>query len=204
MSGFYLNELLLKLTHRHDPVPGVFDAYHTALEGLKAGAVLESTLRLFEKRLLDLLGYGLELEADAHTGASIDGRRCVLVDFRPAHGLVPAAPDAPGALSGASLIGLAREELTPGRQARGCEAPVAGGAGALPGRAGAQYAHRGAFDCTISRISDMTNKFIALGVNIDHVATLRQARRARYPDPVRAGLDGRDGRRGSHHPAPRA
>jgi len=30
--------------------------------------------------------------------------------------------------------------------------------------------------------------FIALGVNIDHVATLRQARRAREPDPVHAAL----------------
>jgi pyridoxine 5-phosphate synthase len=33
----------------------------------------------------------------------------------------------------------------------------------------------------------MTNT-IALGVNIDHVATVRQARRARYPDPVHAAL----------------
>ncbi len=32
------------------------------------------------------------------------------------------------------------------------------------------------------------NNTIALGVNIDHVATLRQARRARYPDPVHAAL----------------
>jgi pyridoxine 5-phosphate synthase len=29
---------------------------------------------------------------------------------------------------------------------------------------------------------------IALGVNIDHVATLRQARRGRYPDPLHAAL----------------
>lgn len=29
---------------------------------------------------------------------------------------------------------------------------------------------------------------IALGLNIDHVATLRQARRAQYPDPVHAAL----------------
>ena len=29
---------------------------------------------------------------------------------------------------------------------------------------------------------------IKLGVNIDHVATLRQARRTRYPDPVEAAL----------------
>ena len=29
---------------------------------------------------------------------------------------------------------------------------------------------------------------ISLGVNIDHVATLRQARGTRYPDPVYAAL----------------
>lgn len=34
----------------------------------------------------------------------------------------------------------------------------------------------------------MMSRFIGLGVNIDHVATLRQARRARYPDPVHAAL----------------
>ena len=34
----------------------------------------------------------------------------------------------------------------------------------------------------------MTKSPIALGVNIDHVATVRQARRGRYPDPVHAAL----------------
>jgi pyridoxine 5-phosphate synthase len=34
----------------------------------------------------------------------------------------------------------------------------------------------------------MRHGSIALGVNIDHVATLRQARRGRYPDPVHAAL----------------
>ena len=34
----------------------------------------------------------------------------------------------------------------------------------------------------------MTHSSIALGVNIDHIATLRQARRGRYPDPVHAAL----------------
>jgi len=34
----------------------------------------------------------------------------------------------------------------------------------------------------------MTYESIALGINIDHVATLRQARRGRYPDPVHAAL----------------
>lgn len=34
----------------------------------------------------------------------------------------------------------------------------------------------------------MSNSDIKLGVNIDHVATLRQARGSRYPDPVHAAL----------------
>lgn len=33
------------------------------------------------------------------------------------------------------------------------------------------------------------NNSIRLGVNVDHVATLRQARGTQYPDPVRAALD---------------
>lgn len=38
----------------------------------------------------------------------------------------------------------------------------------------------------------MMNKLILLGVNIDHVATLRQARGTRYPDPVQAAIDAED------------
>ncbi|MCP5328769.1 MAG: pyridoxine 5'-phosphate synthase [Steroidobacteraceae bacterium] len=34
----------------------------------------------------------------------------------------------------------------------------------------------------------MSLESIALGINIDHIATLRQVRRARYPDPVHAAL----------------
>jgi pyridoxine 5-phosphate synthase len=33
------------------------------------------------------------------------------------------------------------------------------------------------------------NKAILLGVNIDHVATLRQARGTRYPDPIQAAIE---------------
>jgi pyridoxine 5-phosphate synthase len=35
----------------------------------------------------------------------------------------------------------------------------------------------------------MSRSFIALGFNTDHVATVRQARRSRYPDPVHAALN---------------
>src|SRR5205814_823429 len=70
--------------------------------------------------------------------------------------------------------------------ARGCAAGVAGGARRLPGRPPARHPHRGKVDS--AKGGAMTGGGISLGVNIDHVATLRQARRGRYPDPVHAAL----------------
>lgn len=102
MAAFYCNELLLKLTTRHDPFPAVFDAYHETLESLKRADPVERTLRLFEKRLLDVLGYGLDL-GDVAPDASYH--------FRAGGGVVPASPDAPGALAGRSLLELAAETL---------------------------------------------------------------------------------------------
>jgi DNA repair protein RecO (recombination protein O) len=109
MAAFYLNELLLKLTTRHDPLPVLFDAYHAALESLRHGAALEPELRVFEKRLLEALGYGLDLGADAQTGKRIEPGE--YYHFRPELGLVATVAEASGALAGQSLIGLAHEQL---------------------------------------------------------------------------------------------
>lgn len=59
MSAWYLSELVLTLTARHDPQPELFAHYAEALAGLRREANLERTLRLFEKRLLEVLGYGV-------------------------------------------------------------------------------------------------------------------------------------------------
>lgn len=112
MAGFYLNELLLKLTTRHDPLPAVFDVYHDTLQALKQGAQLEPALRIFEKRLLEMLGYGLDLATDAQTGGGIDPDAYYL--FRLTHGMFRTAADAPGAVAGRSVIRLAQERLTAG------------------------------------------------------------------------------------------
>ena len=37
MTGFYLNELLMKLLARHDPHPALFDAYALTLPALGSG-----------------------------------------------------------------------------------------------------------------------------------------------------------------------
>jgi len=108
LAGFYLNELLLRLTTRHDPLPELFDHYHGTLEQLRSGAPLEPCLRVFEKRLLEVLGYGLDLATEARSGLPLEPD--AHYDFRPGVGLVPARGSA-RALCGHSLLSLARESL---------------------------------------------------------------------------------------------
>lgn len=114
MASFYLNELLIKLTTRHDPLPSLFDDYHATVEGLRHGMLLEPSLRIFEKRLLDTLGYGLDLATQAQTGKPVEPGE--YYHFRPAQGLFPTVAEAQGALSGQSLISLANEELASTRE----------------------------------------------------------------------------------------
>jgi DNA repair protein RecO (recombination protein O) len=59
MSAYYLSELLLALTVRHDPQPELFQGYAEAITGLRTSTTVERELRLFEKRMLDVIGYGV-------------------------------------------------------------------------------------------------------------------------------------------------
>ena len=113
MSGFYLNELLLKLTTRHDPIPEVFEEYRRALSGLRAGGRVEAVLRVFEKRLLEAVGYGMDLTAEARTGKAIEAEG--FYRFVASEGMVPAVELDADAVAGTSILALAREELGEGR-----------------------------------------------------------------------------------------
>ena len=87
----------------------MFDAYHETLESLRHGAALEPQLRVFEKRLLEAVGYGLDLSAESQTGKRIEPDEYYY--FRPEQGLVATVAEASDALAGRSLIGLANERL---------------------------------------------------------------------------------------------
>ena len=116
MSGFYANELVLKLTQRNDPHPGLFDAYVSLISGLHAGqAGAARALRIFEKRLLDELGWGLNLEHEAASGARLEPARSYRYGLE--GGAEPIDGVAEGFLifSGASLLSLGREELDDAR-----------------------------------------------------------------------------------------
>jgi DNA repair protein RecO (recombination protein O) len=114
LSAFYLNELLLRLTVPHDPQPELYAHYLATLGRFRAGEPVEAVLRQFEKRLLDLLGYGSELGREA-------GGRAVRPDgyyhFRPGAGVWPAGSEAgdgagpaAGAVQGRVLLALAADE----------------------------------------------------------------------------------------------
>ena len=112
LSGFYLNELLLKLLHLHDPQLEIFNLYNLTVQTLKTGGDELSALRLFEKRLLQSLGFGLSLEHEAETGLPIEPQRCYRYVLE--HGPLPVAAQAnpnKGVYSGATLLALAAESL---------------------------------------------------------------------------------------------
>jgi DNA repair protein RecO (recombination protein O) len=98
-SGYYLNELLLKLLARHDPHPRLFDAYADTLAHLPEG---DAALRAFELKLLAELGLLPDLSVVTPTQGAIDpGRRYQL---SPESGVIPPASDA--SLPGSLLIQL--------------------------------------------------------------------------------------------------
>ena len=110
LSGLYVNELLLRLLPRHDPHPGLFAAYQAVLEALTGPVAEEVALRIFEKRLLAELGYGLLLDAEADSGAPIVAERVYRYVLE--QGPCSVTRTAGGILiSGKSLLALRQENL---------------------------------------------------------------------------------------------
>jgi DNA repair protein RecO (recombination protein O) len=108
MSGFYLNELLLKLTERCDPHPEIFASYAACVQSLCDGEIEELALRRFEKRLLNDLGYGLEL---SRTGDGAPVEPHGYYRFALQSGPQLCVADAPGAVYGQSLADLQAESF---------------------------------------------------------------------------------------------
>lgn len=70
ISGIYINELLMRLLHRFDPHPELFDIYRDTLTLLaqeNTPSQEQIILRLFEKSLLKSIGYDLPLITEAHS-----------------------------------------------------------------------------------------------------------------------------------------
>ena len=109
--GFYLNELLVRLLHRHDPHEALYGAYRQALVSLGRGEEHEAVLRIFEKHLLRELGYGLVLDHDIDSRAPLDAQ--AVYDYLPERGprRLSGEPGEGIVIRGASLLALARERF---------------------------------------------------------------------------------------------
>mgnify|MGYP001820851742 CR=1 FL=1 len=74
-AAFYLNELLLRLLHRHDAHVSLFDFYSRILDELYRDVPVQNVLRRFEKELLSQTGYGLILHHEAESSRPVDAQR---------------------------------------------------------------------------------------------------------------------------------
>lgn len=110
-SAMYINELLMYLLHKHDVHESIFENYHRCLYMLEDTHSLEITLRQFEIKLLELLGFGLNLHCEADTGRVILADS--MYDYHLEHGPVKsrtASADVVPCISGHCLLALAAEQ----------------------------------------------------------------------------------------------
>ena len=113
--GLYLNELMMRLLHRGDPHPELFERYREILSSLAAGGALQPALRVFEKNLLDATGFGLILDHEYRTEAPI--RASEWYEYRPDRGPVRVSErdrGNPGLVEGRTLQALQEERLEEG------------------------------------------------------------------------------------------
>ncbi len=110
LAGFYTNELLLKFMERADPHPDLFALYGQTLANLGEGEPVEPLLRAFEIGLLAEVGYALNLQTDAQTGAPIDP--AARYEFFLDQGAVPTQTDSTDSFSGHELLAIGRHEFS--------------------------------------------------------------------------------------------
>lgn len=107
-SALYLNELLVRLLHRHDPHPQLFAAYGATLEALAGNGPVDDILRQFEYTLLGELGYGFSLDIDGRSGEAVLPENWY--HYHPDWGLVvrgAGGEPAQQAFAGADLLAMA-------------------------------------------------------------------------------------------------
>ena len=81
LSGYYLNELLMRLLARDDPHPLLFDAYAATVQLLASqhADTLQLALRAFELRLLQGIGLLPRLDMETATLAPLDAEQLYLL-----------------------------------------------------------------------------------------------------------------------------
>lgn len=111
ISVFYLNELIVRLLHRHEPHPELFDAYARTLTRLAHGEEEDIALRYFEKQLLESIGYGLVLEQDIDTGEEIVSEKNYYYRIDKGPSLAASGAESSVVIAGVTLLALCHENF---------------------------------------------------------------------------------------------
>ena len=110
LSGYYVNELILKLLHRHDPQPEIFAAYSRTIERLAGSQDVAPHLRQFEIELLRILGYALNLDHDTETTEPLRPQQ--QYEYRVEQGLVPVSDrEGPMVFRGAEIDAIRNQQF---------------------------------------------------------------------------------------------
>ncbi|OEZ00823.1 MULTISPECIES: DNA repair protein RecO [Stenotrophomonas] len=113
LAGFYVNELVMRLAPRQDPLPELYAYYGQMRQRLGAGEPLAWTLRRFERDLLEALGFGFDL-SHGSDGEPIDpAARYELDPLEGPRRLLSERGTDPrrGTATGSALLALAEDEM---------------------------------------------------------------------------------------------
>ncbi|MDB5796665.1 MAG: recO [Paucimonas sp.] len=111
LCGFYLNELLVRMTAREDPHPALFDHYVATLNQLAHDEPAPVVLRKFELALLKETGVAADITVSARSGRAVVAENAYVVDPEQGAREAMAAELAP-IVAGKTLLDMEREDYS--------------------------------------------------------------------------------------------
>lgn len=113
-SGFYLNELLVRLLPEMDSHNALFVDYENSLNALSSADALEPLLRRFEFHLLAELGYAVDFTHDARSQEPIDPAGLYECDIHEGFFSASSVLPAQSLIKGECLLAIAADDYCDG------------------------------------------------------------------------------------------
>jgi len=113
LIGMYVNELLVRLLGRFDPMTQLFDSYKTLVIQLsKRQELSEELLRCFEFNLLAALGYGIVFDYEILTGNAISEEKSYTYSLEEGLLPIPGEEMSSDRYAGKDLLAIGRSDFS--------------------------------------------------------------------------------------------
>lgn len=114
LCAFYLNELILKAVPENEAYTKLFIQYEEVLIALSSTKNIEVLLRLFEKNLLEQIGYGIPLD-------NINAHQYDWYEYHHEHGFIAQNEFKPYYFSAQTLVNLKQNKISSIESLRECK-----------------------------------------------------------------------------------